>query len=487
MTSRQSLADTNGFSRQWWITAIGGALVLVSLAFIDVDSVERAVLGRVAGMVASVILLGAILTMPKSVRSVWLCMGTFLLLTAIADVIYDYQDLILEISAFPGIADGFYLVSYIFAITALFLLARKMNPGADLSSWIDILIMFVAACAIVGAFVIAPGWTSTTQMDLPTILWLTYPLLDLVLLAALTRLLMLPHARNPAISLLAVSMALFLAYDLLFNNQLLSADWTPANAMELVWSAAYLCLALAALSPGARQFVPVDPSRVGVVTTTRQLMIGIAVLAVPAIILLELSIAGEVVLYWLVPGIVLLLALVLIRMHLLLRTSQRQASALDELDRKDLLTGLPNRTTWNTQLSSRVSSTSETGTVITIAIVSIDNFTELRQAKSQHIGDLLIISATIAWLGELTSTDVLAKYTDNEFAVLIQRDSVAQTQEVLRRLLRASPQGMHVSSGAALLRADEEPVEAERRAAKSLRASQSGSAIQSALDENITN
>ncbi|MDP2288565.1 MAG: diguanylate cyclase [Actinomycetota bacterium] len=460
-------------SPQWWAMLAGSAIVLVAIAVLPVDSIERSMVARGAGLLASLIFVLTFLGLPKSVRSVWFWLGGFLILTAIGDVIYDYQVLILKVSAFPGTADLFYLVSYVFAITGLFILARKLNPGADLSAWIDISIMVVAAAGIVGAFVIAPVWSSIEQWDLTTVLSLLYPLLDLVLLAALVRVLMLPHARSTAITLLAASMGLFLAYDLIYNNQLLAAVWTPVSSMEVLWTAAMLCIPLAALSPGARQFEPLDPSESGAISTTRQLIVGISVMAVPAIVLLELFITGSVILRWLVPVILILLALVLVRVHLLLRASQLQAAKLAEYRSKDFLTGLPSQQTWDEQLQTNVTNARLADGVLTIAILDIDNAEQLRTARGQHVSDLLLVSATIAWLEELTANDVLARYGPDGFALMVQRESMKETQETLRRVVRATPEGLSVSSGAALLRGDQDPVEAQLRAASAMQASRS--------------
>jgi len=475
-----------GFSRQWWALLVGSGLVLVFIAVLPVDSIARSVLARGTGLVASLVFVCAFASLPKDVRRIWFFIGGFLVLTAVGDVIYDYQSLILNVSAFPGIADVFYLMTYAFAIIGLILLARTLTPGADLSAWIDISIMVVAAAGIVGAFVIGPLWTSNDQWDLATVLSLIYPLLDLVLLAALVRLLMLPHARNASITLLALSMGLFLAYDLIYNNQLLAAVWTPVSAMEIVWTAAMLCIPLAILAPGARHFESVDPAHAGSVTTTRQLMIGISAMTVPAIVLLELSITGSLILRWLIPVILILLALVLLRMHLLLRTSQQQAAMLAEFQRRDLLTGLLNRQTWDEQRSDRAAAARAAAGVVTIAILDVDDFAGHCEAKGDQIGDLLLVSATIAWLSELTKDDVLVRYGTDEFALLVQRPSMAEAQDVLRRVVRATPEGIAISSGAALLRPDEDPLDAELRAERAMRASRTDPRMKFEYPQDLT-
>ena len=462
------------------------AVVLVVIALLPYGSDERSLVARGAGIAASVIFAVTFVTLPRKVRAVWFCMGGFLILTAIGDVIYDYQSLVRNVAPFPGISDLFYLSTYAFAVTGLFLLARSLNPGADLSSWIDISIMVIAAAGIVGALVIGPVWNSSDGWDLSTVLSLAYPLLDLVLLAALVRVLMLPHARNAAITLLATSMGLFLAYDLIYNNHLLATIWTPSRSMEVVWTAAMLCIPLAAMSPGARSFDAVDASQVGVVSTARQLVIGISVLSLPVIVLLELSISGSLILRWLVPVMLILLTLILWRMQLLLQASQRQAAALAEFERMDLLTGLPNRQRWDEQLPWLAAGAQDAGGVLTIALLHIDDFARQRETKAGRIAELLLVSATIAWLGELGDDDVLARYGPDEFVLAIQRSSMADAQETLRSVVRATPEAMSISSGAAVLRPDEDAAAALGRAEGAMRASKTGIVPRQRLEQELT-
>ena len=346
--------------------------------------------------------------------------------------------------------------------------------------------MVIAAAGIVGALVIGPVWNSSDGWDLSTVLSLAYPLLDLVLLAALVRVLMLPHARNAAITLLATSMGLFLAYDLIYNNHLLATIWTPSRSMEVVWTAAMLCIPLAAMSPGARSFDAVDASQVGVVSTARQLVIGISVLSLPVIVLLELSISGSLILRWLVPVMLILLTLILWRMQLLLQASQRQAAALAEFERMDLLTGLPNRQRWDEQLPWLAAGAQDAGGVLTIALLHIDDFARQRETKAGRIAELLLVSATIAWLGELGDDDVLARYGPDEFVLAIQRSSMADAQETLRSVVRATPEAMSISSGAAVLRPDEDAAAALGRAEGAMRASKTGIVPRQRLEQELT-
>ena len=465
---------------------MAGAAAVLIIAVLPVDSLARSLVSRGVGLAAVALFFLAFTRLPAGVRRIWAWVGAFLAVTVLADVIFDYQAHVLDIRPFPGITDVLYLGAFGCALTGLILLSRRLNPHTDLSSWIDILIMVLAAAAFVGSFVISSIWTQQQGFTISTVLDLLYPLLSLLLLTALIRLFILPHPKNTAIRFLVASGFCFLLCDLIFSNQLIVGR-TPVVPIEVLWAAALIFLPLAVMSPGASLFVPVDATRAGEVTTTRQVLIGISVIAVPVGVLLELILTGTLVAGWLLPVIVVLVALVLLRLHLLLRESQRQATALAELARHDSLTGLPNRHTWDQLLQEQAFQLRRNSKVCTIAIVDIDNFAQHQDAGIQQQGDLLLVSASLAWLGELQPDDVLARYGTDEFALMICRDTVAKAQEVVRRVLRATPQPLTVSVGAALLRQDEDPRDAEHRANSALHAAMSSGRASINLEQNITN
>ena len=446
---------------------------MVAIAVLPVDSMARSFVARGLGVACVVLFFTAFTRLPTSVRRIWAWVGAYLALTVLADVIFDFQALVLHQRPFPGVTDVLYLAASACAITGLVSVSRRLNPRTDMATWIDVSIMVIAASAFIGVFVIGSVWQANDGLHVSTVLDLLYPLLSLVLLIALVRLFILPHPRNSAISLLLVSVVCFLLCDLIFSNQLIFGR-TPGVAIEVLWAIALVCLPLAVMSPGARRFIPVDDTQAAHVTPVRQVLIGVSAIAVPTVVLLELVLTGGIVASWLLPVIVLLIALVLLRMHLLMRTSQRQASALAELAHRDSLTGLPRRDAWDALVSEQASRLGSAQGVCTIAMLRIDNLERLPGSPTNRRRDLLLISASLAWLSELDSDDVLARYATDEFSLMISRDSVTQAQEVLRRVLRATPSELSVSVGAALMRPDEEPSLAVDRAVSALQAAMAG-------------
>jgi len=124
--------------------------------------------------------------------------------------------------------------------------------------------------------------------------------------------------------------------------------------------------------------------------------------------------------------------------------------------------------------------------VLAFAMLDIDHFEDQRRERGQRIADLLLVSVTIAWLGELDEGDVLARYGGDEFTLLLCRNSLGEAQEVLRRLQRATPEGLGICVGAALLRPDEDPRQAVLRAERAMQAMRTQGIEAMGLDQAIS-
>jgi len=481
---RRVLSLLPGRSRLWWICAFAGGIAVLAVASLPVDSLQRSLVARGAGLLSVGLFCVACRRLPPEVRAVWRWVGASLVITVLADLVFDFQVLVQHERPFPGVADPLYLAACGCAVMALITLARRMSPGVDLASWIDISIMVLAASAFIAAFVLGSAWP-WSGFGVGAVLDVVYPLLSLVLVIAILRLVILPAPPNAAIRTLAVAGSLFLLCDLIFSNQLLEGR-THVVALETLWTAAVLCIPLAALSPGATHFAAVEPHRSDEVTTTRQVLLCISAIAVPSAVIIELTITGTLVASWLLFVIVALVALVLVRLQLLLRAAQRTSAEQAHRAQFDALTGLLTRPSWDRDLDELVSRARDHGGVLAFAMLDIDHFEDQRRERGQRIADLLLVSVTIAWLGELDEGDVLARYGGDEFTLLLCRNSLGEAQEVLRRLQRATPEGLGICVGAALLRPDEDPRQAVLRAERAMQAMRTQGIEAMGLDQAIS-
>jgi diguanylate cyclase (GGDEF)-like protein len=112
----------------------------------------------------------------------------------------------------------------------------------------------------------------------------------------------------------------------------------------------------------------------------------------------------------------------------------RQKLSMDQLVRKDALTGLDNHRTFQEQLYYSVELSDEHELPIHLAIMDIDNFKNVNDSYGHWAGDIVLRRIGIL-IGELSNEDVFAaRYGGEEFAVIFKRmesDAVTEWLEIL--------------------------------------------------------
>ena len=312
----------------WWAGAAAAGIVLLVLWRMEPGTEARSWVARTTALVASAIFFFVAVKLPRRERIVWLLLGGYQLLTALTDIVFDYQTFTLGEPPFPGIADIGYLACYPFAFLALALLGKRASPGRDLEAWVDSGIIALATFSVVGVLIIGPLVESYGVFDSTTAVAVAYPLLDVVVVAALVRLLIVPRAHNIALRLVAFAMLIFLALDLYYNYTVLSdstADY------EVPWMLAMMTMTLAVSAPGAGRIEPVSEEQSDSVTPVRALALTAGVLVGPVLVVREVAQRDINALKWLAPLSIAVTALLLWRTYRLLRTVQAQRAGLAAL------------------------------------------------------------------------------------------------------------------------------------------------------------
>jgi diguanylate cyclase (GGDEF)-like protein len=119
------------------------------------------------------------------------------------------------------------------------------------------------------------------------------------------------------------------------------------------------------------------------------------------------------------------------------------------LARRDGLTGIPNRRTWDNELPVAMDRARRDGVPLAVAILDLDHFKDFNDEPGHQAGDRLLKSATSAWSRTLRTTDLLCGYGGEEFGVLPPAATTDQAAEVLERLRAVTPQGQTFSAGLA--------------------------------------
>jgi PAS domain S-box-containing protein len=275
-------------SRIWVPALVVGAFAVVALVVLPYDSPRWSFVYLCATLVALVVLFGAALAMPRGTRVVWWCLFAFQVLTMASQAIGDHARTS-GTSAFPGPADWLSLLAYVPVLTALGVLIHRLNPGRDREAWIDSSILSVAAASVFGLFLIVPVLSEPGMSRAAVAVAVTYPVLDLAVLASLIWLLVGGGRPKTTMLLVAVSFAFTLTADILRDLSLVDA-WSgaPQSVLPALRVAAVVTMAAAATAPGAEDIaVPRETVRPHA-TTTRLAVLAVGVLAVPTLVAVRL-------------------------------------------------------------------------------------------------------------------------------------------------------------------------------------------------------
>lgn len=449
--------------RKWtlgvWLGGIACLLVLV----LPVGSPEWVAIVRGSSILAMAVCLWAVCRMPRGTRGVWWGLWVFQALTVAGDVVYDVLMYHYQQEPFPSVADVLYLASYVAVIIALVLLVRRRQAGRNRETWVDTAVMTLAAGCVVATVVIWPMLTDSAATEPTTIIALAYPLLDMVVLSVLIRLLVDVQRLSPALGLLTLSVAFTLTADLVFNSLVAQGIVEEAPVwVEVLYFAAILLLTAAATAPGATTIT--RPGASG--HRTRARLIGLAIAALTAPTLLAFAVWSEVgsVVRLLAVASIAVILLILWGALMLMSMVEQQASLLADLARKDGLTGLPNRRTWDFELDRAASRAIEKGEPLTVAILDLDHFKAYNDCYGHPAGDALLTDCARAWHAHVQPPALLARYGGEEFAAILPGTDLTDAAALLERLREATPGGQTVSIGYAQRDPAESAVETLRRA-----------------------
>jgi diguanylate cyclase (GGDEF)-like protein len=434
----------------WGAVILCVGAVMVLLAALPVGSVERSIVARGAGVVATIVFAWAVAGMPADVRLVWWPLWLFQALTVVADVSYDYLSMAADAVPFPSFTDVLYLGSYVAAFVGLWGLGRRVGGSRDLAAWLDTAIVTVAAASIMGVAFIGPMLEASGSPDFAVLLSIAYPVLDLAVLAALVRIMISARVRTPAVILLCSSVALFLVADIVYHFATVAGAPDDPPVIEPLWAGALLCMTCASLAPGAREFTA-GARYGGAVSPARITAIGVGVITTPLLLVGALVRGQDGVARWLAMVTVLMVLLLLWRTNLLLRTVEAQARRLRNLANEDSLTGLANRRAWDVHVPEILGRAQAAGAPACVAMLDLDHFKAYNDTHGHQAGDAVLVSVAEAWSRCVPRGCLLARYGGEEFALVLPGRDEASATALAELVRRATPDPCTVSIGLAVV------------------------------------
>jgi signal transduction histidine kinase len=322
-------------TRSWLRYVAGGAVLALAYLLLPLpDGPLRLLLYGAAGATAVACLaLGVRRHRPGRLLP-WHLLLAGQVLGLLADLAVHWRQLVAGSAAYPSAADVLDLARYPLLAAGVLALVRARTPGSDRVSLNDAAIVATSLGVLSWVFLVQPA---VLDQGLPAPVRLvsaTYAVMDLLLLAAVARLVVGVGFRPPAYWLLVLGLLVLLAADTAYAalrlEGLYRLDSLGGRLLDGGWLASYLLLGAAALHHTMRSLTERDHRATPRSGRGRLAVLAGASMLPPALIVLQ-ELRGRGRDAWIV-GIACmgLFLLVILRMVGLVRTVERNAAQLRE-------------------------------------------------------------------------------------------------------------------------------------------------------------
>ncbi|HWJ33603.1 MAG TPA: ATP-binding protein [Gaiellaceae bacterium] len=289
---------------------------------------QTLVYDAIAASAAAAAVAGAFLFRP-SARLPWFLFGTGLLAFAVGDVFFNLYAYVWHTDPpVPSVADALYLAGYPFLTAGLVLLVRRLRQEERRGGRTDAA-MVIVACGLLQWVFVMQGLNVGSLGE--RIVALSYPAMDVVLLAALVFLALTPTWRTAAYRYLAGSIVLLIFADELYA--LAPNAYADTSWLDSAWLLSYVLWGFAALHPSMRELSEPAPAGGPRLSTLRLTMLGAALATAPAVLLWQAVRGSAISAVAIGVGACLLGALVLLRFAGIQRQLLVQNEHLRQADR----------------------------------------------------------------------------------------------------------------------------------------------------------
>jgi diguanylate cyclase (GGDEF)-like protein len=362
--------------------------------------------------------------------------------------------------AFPSWLDPVYLSNYAFMLTAMLLVVRRRRLTRNTAALIDTVTVTVGVAVLAWCFVIADIAGDTTVTMAARVVGAAYPICDVLVFGAVTRLLFSSSANRTPVLLLSGGMLCIFAGDVGFTLAIFadsngeSADW-----INSFYQLSLMMITLALWQRDTDRLVDVQERTQERLGTTRKVTLALSCLLAPITLLVEHLQGGTEHVLAAAGGGIILSTLTLIRMSLLVTAVETQSRQLVVLARTDGLTGLANRRTFDFELEramrewlAAAEDVTAPPPVLSIGLIDLDHFKNFNDTYGHGRGDQLLRECAAHWSDALTRLSpraFMARYGGEEFVIIFRGDGARVAAEVLRKIMPLTPMEQTFSAGVA--------------------------------------
>jgi two-component system cell cycle sensor histidine kinase/response regulator CckA len=233
-----------------WLAVLVVGVFLTSVYFVMPGEYGHASIYSLIGVTSAAVILIRARTMSGG-RLPWLILGFMQLLWAVGDLIWIGYELAGMPSPYPSIADGFYLVAYPLGVVGFVLYVRR-RAGRHSSGVIKDATIFALLAGLSGwQLVVEPYIEASGLLNSGDLVGLSYPIMDVLLLAVSAALFVGPGANSVANRFLLIGVAGVLFGDGMYSYGLLNGSYHEAIWYDAAWLLGYVFFAVAACHPSA--------------------------------------------------------------------------------------------------------------------------------------------------------------------------------------------------------------------------------------------
>jgi diguanylate cyclase (GGDEF)-like protein len=392
----------------------------------------------------------------RGMRSFWMLLALAQVMYSLGSLVYMVHDLVPGPRPYPSAADALYLGFYPLMVWALVRVPTARTAHGQLPRLLlDCATIAIGGGAIIWYFVLGPTTQAVGGPLLATVVSITYPVADLVLLAGLALVLLrgVPAAERGPLAVFGLGVAMFIAADILYSHAALNGSFTTASAVNIAYA---LACAVFGVAAGLQRPIARDESDSALVDGSP----GWSVSWLPY---LGIACGFALLLYAersqpffpdlsLVISAILLAAVVATRQHLAQRSLvhvQRELQGANDqlaaLATSDPLTGIPNHRAINTYLEGELERARRYSRPFALVFMDIDHFKALNDSFGHTTGDAALKEFTFVVSGCLRSVDIVGRWGGEEFVAIVPEMSRSDALEAAERIRATVAQHAFIS------------------------------------------
>jgi diguanylate cyclase len=414
-----------------WKLYLAGVVVVAAVYFIwGSPGLSKIVLYNGIGFSAVVAVLYGVRRHQPANKRAWYFVAAGLSSFLTADIVYYLLELSTDTAPFPSIADAFYLGMYPIMIVGLIMLLRSVSPGRDVAGLIDAALITVATFAVLGILVMDTYLESNSISFMEQLISISYPVMDVALVAVAARLVAAAQLRQPTFALMVTGLFSLMVADTIYGILNVAGNFQTGGFADAFWLGFYSLIAAGALHPSMGQQIAPRPVTPGAITRPRLAVLFLVVLAVPMIDLMWGEPFDKVLT---TTASMIMFSLVLLRLMGLVTVVQLKEKEARHDALHDSLTGLANRALFGERVESFVAQRKDG--VVSVLFVDLDDFKFINDSLGHQVGDELLVAVASRLTDCVRSNDLVARLSGDEFAVLLEsavdrQDAVAVAQRV---------------------------------------------------------